>query len=102
MLPKKKRITKAIFEVLMKEKRVISTSLFLFYSKKSDTPQYAFVAPKAIFKKATKRNKFRRLGYNILRSIPPKNQIGIFIYKKQAILATKEEVKKDIIYLLNK
>lgn len=86
----------------MKEKRVISTNLFLFYSKSSDSPQFAFVAPKGIFKKAVKRNKYRRLGYNILRSIPQKPKIGIFIYKKQAILATKEEIKKDIVYLLSK
>ena len=103
MLPKKRRITKAVFEALMKEKRVASTNLFLFYSRKSDICQFAFVAPKNIFKKATTRNKYRRLGYNILRSIPSiKNKIGIFVYKKQAILATKEEIKKDIFYLLNK
>ncbi len=102
MLPKNKRITKATFQSLMKERRVFSTDFFLFYLRKSEFPQYAFVAPKGIFKKAVKRNKIRRLGYNILRVLPLKQGTGIFIYKKQALSATREQLKEDIIYILNK
>jgi len=102
MLPKKKRITKATFQSLMKEKRLFSNEFFLFYSKKNDFSQYAFVAPKSIFKQAVKRNKYRRIGYNVLRSVPIKHGLGIFVYKKQVILATKEQIKDSIISILKK
>jgi RNase P protein component len=69
---------------------------------KSDTPQYAFVAPKGIFKKATERNKFRRMGYNIIRFIPIKSGLGVFIYKKQAITSTNQEIKENIVFILKK
>lgn len=102
MLPKNKRITKATFQSLMNERRLFSTDFFLFYLRKSKFPQYAFVAPKGIFKKAIKRNKFRRLGYNVLRTLSLKNGTGIFVYKKQALFATQKEIKESIIYILNK
>jgi len=102
MLPKKKRVTKDVFQTLIKEGKMFSTPLFLFYAQKSSQGQYAFVAPKGVFKRATKRNEFRRLGYNILRYMKTGQQTGIFIYKKQALLATKEEIKNNISYLLQK
>lgn len=102
MLPKKKRVTKEAFQVLMKEGKSLSTQLFLFYFKENNSPQYAFVAPKKAFKNAVKRNKFRRIGYNILRSIPVKYGSGIFVYKKQAISAKTEDIKENIVFVLKK
>lgn len=102
MLPKKKRVTKDFFKLLMKEGKTISTQLFLFYLLKNESPRYAFVAPKGIFKSAVKRNKFRRIGYNILRSIPISTGAGVFMYKKQAINAKTEDIKKDIELILKK
>lgn len=102
MLPKKKRVTKEFFQVLMKEGKTFSTQLFLFHYIKSDSPQYAFVAPKGIFKKAVERNKFRRIGYNILRSIPVKAGSGVFLYKKQALLVMQVEIKENILFILKK
>lgn len=102
MLPKNKRVTKATFQSLMKERRLFSTQFFLFYHKKNELPQYSFVAPKAIFKASVKRNKYRRLGYNILRALPLKQGIGIFVYKKQAVLATQQEIKEEVFFILNK
>jgi len=102
MLPKKKRVTKEVFQVLMKEGKTLSTPLFLFYFKKSDFPQYVFVAPKNTFKNAVKRNKFRRIGYNILRSMPIKPGTGVFVYKKQSITASPEEIKENILFILKK
>jgi ribonuclease P protein component len=86
----------------MKEGKTLSTPLFLFYFKRGDSPHYAFVAPKGLFKNATKRNKYRRMGYNIIRSIPLKSCFGVFIYKKQAIFATQKEIKEAVTSLLNK
>lgn len=102
MLPKKKRVTKNVFLSTMKDGKSFSTRLFLFYYNQNNNPQYAFVAPKAIFKNAVKRVKARRNGYNILRFITLKPAIGIFIYKKPAILAKQEEIKKEIFYILEK
>ena len=102
MLPKSKRLDKKTFQEIVNTKRAISTSLFLFFMKNNDLPQYAFVASKGIFKTAVKRNKYRRIGYNILRSIDVKMGSGVFFYKKGATIATPEEIKKDIIFILNK
>lgn len=102
MLPKKKRITKKDFQLLMKEGKTLSTPLFLFYFIKSETPQYAFVAPKGVFKIASKRNKYRRIGYNILRGLPFSRNSGIFMYKKQSMISTQQEIRENIIYLLKK
>lgn len=102
MLSKKKRITKEIFQNLIKGGKTFSTPLFLFYYKESNLPQYAFVAPKGIFKKAVERNKFRRSGYNTLRYIPIRSGSGIFIYKKQAFIANSAEIKENILFILKK
>jgi ribonuclease P protein component len=102
MLPKKKRVTKKDFHNLMKGGKTFSTQLFLFYFVKNDSSRYAFVAPKNLFKNAVKRNKKRRTGYNILRSISIKSGNGIFFYKKQATTATTEEIKENILFILKK
>ncbi len=102
MLPKKKRVTKGVFQVLLKEGKIFSTQLFLFYFIKGESPQYAVVAPKNIFKSAVKRNKYKRIGYNILRSFHIKPGTGVFMYKKQAILATNQDIKENINAVLNK
>ena len=81
---------------------MFSTSLFLFHFIESDNPQYSFVAPKKNFKKAVERNKFRRIGYNIIRAFPIKAGTGAFIYKKTAISSTNQEIKENILFILKK
>jgi len=102
MLPKKKRVTKEVFQSLIKEGKIFSTPLFLFYFKESELPHYAIVAPKGIFKTAVKRNHFRRIGYNVLRSLSIKSGSGIFMYKKQALVSNKDEIKENIVFILKK
>jgi ribonuclease P protein component len=102
MLPKKKRVTKEFFQILMKEGKTFSNQLFLFYYTNSLKPLYVFVAPKNIYKTAVKRNKQRRIGYNIIRNIPLKSGSGIFMYKKQSISATQPEIKENILFILKK
>jgi ribonuclease P protein component len=102
MFPKKERVTKNAFRVLIKERKTISTPLFLFYYQKSDLPKYAFVSPKKAFKNAVERNKYRRIGYEILSTLGVKSGSGIFMYKKQVTMTTKEEIKKDISFILKK
>ena len=102
MLPKKSRVTKKVFQTIMDEGKTFSTQLFLFFYTKSIFTKYAIVAPKKIFKNAVKRNKFRRISYNILKSIPIKSSSGIFVYKKQAIIATQPEIKENILFIFKK
>jgi ribonuclease P protein component len=102
MLPKKKRVTKEVFQVLMKEGKTLSTRLFLLHFIKKGPAQYAFVAPKKNFKNSVLRNKYRRIGYNTIRKLPLKAGLGVFIYKKQAVLSTKKEIEDEILLVLNK
>ncbi|MCX6754561.1 MAG: ribonuclease P protein component [Candidatus Nomurabacteria bacterium] len=102
MLSKKKRVTKGVFNILLKDGKTFSNSLFLFYFIKAQSPHYAVVAPKGIFKTATQRNKYRRIGYNILRSLPVKSGSGIFMYKKPALIAENKDIKESMVSLLNK
>ena len=102
MLPKKKRVTKSVFLSINKEGKTFSTPLFLFSYIKNKPYQYAFVSPKKIFKTAVLRNKLRRMGYNILRSIPLKSGSGIFFYKKQILITPTPEIKENIIFILKK
>lgn len=102
MLPKKNRLTKKIFQNILKDGRVVSTGLLRFHFIKSDDNQFAFVAPKNIFKNAIKRNKVRRMGYNVLRFIKKENISGIFFYKKQDKNITTKEVKDEVISIFKK
>ncbi|MCE9517923.1 ribonuclease P protein component [Candidatus Nomurabacteria bacterium] len=102
MLQKKKRVTKELFQTIMEKGEIISSPFFVFRYVKNSIPQYAFVAPKGIVKKASSRNALRRKGYNILRVYTLKNVAGIFFYKKQAVSASISEIKEDINIILNK
>lgn len=102
MLSKKKRVTKEVFQILMKEGKILSTPLFLFYFNKNTAPQFAFVAPKKIFKSAVLRNKYKRIGYNTLRGVILKQGRGIFVYKKQSQITPTGEIKENILFILKK
>ncbi len=79
---------------------VVSGSFFILRYLKQDTPQYAVVAPKKIAKTAV--NSLRRKGYNILRSYDLKSCAGILFYKKEALIASSIDIKKDIDLILKK
>lgn len=102
MIPKKKRLTKEFFQILMKEGKTFSSPFFLFYFLKDKSFGFSFVAPKKSFKTAVLRNKYKRLGYNMIRPILPKKGSGIFVYKKTAITQNTKILKDDIYFILNK
>lgn len=103
MLPKKKRITKEIFQDILKKGTTISSPFFIFkYIKKENKGIFAFVVSKKLVKTATKRNFLRRSGYNILRLYSLNSYAGIFFYKKEGLNRTKPEIKEDIEFLLKK
>ena len=79
MLSKRQRITKSLFDTVLKEGKFLNSPSFTlrFIVKKGEVPRIAFVAPKGILKFASQRNSFRRKGYNVLPlQIPP--IFGIF------------------------
>ena len=102
MLSKKKRVTKEIFQTIMDKGNIVSGSFFTFRYIKQEIPQFAFVAPKKIAKNAVKRNYLRRQGYNVLRLYSLNSNAGIFFYKKEALVANKLEIKRDIDFILKK
>jgi ribonuclease P protein component len=102
MFPKKKRVTKELFQAVMKKGDTLSSPLFVFRYLKQENPQYAFIAPKSVAKQASDRNKLRRQGYNALKSFNIKHGIGLFFYKKPAKNATFTEIKADIQLILTK
>lgn len=102
MFSKKKRVTKELFQAIMKQGRTLPGSLFVFRYMKQDNPAFAFVAPKSVAKQAVERNRMRRVGYACLRSFPINTSAGIFFYKKGSNKATTLEIKQDIKGILEK
>ena len=102
MLPKKKRVTKELFQTVIKDGKTLSGSFFIFRYIKQQNPQYAFVVSKKIAKKAVDRNKLRRQGYNALSSYKLKDYLGVFFYKKEVKGVAFKEIKEDIGIILNK
>jgi len=102
MLPKKKRITKALFQTIMKNGKVIHSPLFLFRYIKHSTPAYAFVVPKTVAKGAVARNSLRRKGYGGLRAFPLKPIAGVFFYKKHSGVASHSQLAENITQILSK
>lgn len=97
MFPKKNRVPKKSFDLLFdnlsKEKslQMAFSGIFNFrYLKREEnsSPQFSFIVPKSIVKKANKRNLLKRKGYLVLKKyLPlfPMGFIGIFIFNKKSL-----------------
>jgi ribonuclease P protein component len=90
MFPKKNRVSKKAFEVVLKKSRLVSSpNLTLRFTINQDSPpRISFVAPKAVVKKAVGRNQLRRRGYTILQKYInqlPTGFLGIFFFGKKSI-----------------
>jgi len=101
MLPKKKRINTRLFNEIIKNGKVFYGSFFVFKYIKQSYPHYSFVVPKSIAKNSYLRNKYRRIGFNLIKNIDLKDLGGIFFYKKQFKDVKKEDLEKDIVFILN-
>lgn len=106
MISKDRRVTKGLFDSVIKEGNVLHSPLFtLRYKAFSGNSDYklAFVAPKSIAKLASKRISLRRQGYRAMSGINPKKGfIYIVFYKKQAKEAIFTEIKADLTKLFLK
>lgn len=87
----------------MKKGEFLSSPLFTFcYIYNNKEPQYAVVIPKSVTKKAFFRNKLKRQGYSILRSLPISHGVGILFYKKRGVDSSFKEIEEDINSLFKK
>ena len=106
MFPKKRRITKIVFDNVLKNGYVLQSPLFTVRFLKSNPTkqsQFAVVAPKSIAKGAVLRNSLRRKGYRAIQAINANpTATTLIFYKKPAITATFEEIKTDLEVLLKK
>lgn len=102
MLSKRKRLDKTLFNETMKKGVIIHGQFFVFRYLRQKTQKYAFIVPKNLAKSAVLRNKLRRKGYNILKTIDLPLGVGIFFYKKIAIPHKNLDFKGDILNVLKK
>lgn len=102
MISKEKRVNSVLFQRIMKDGKVIHSPFFIFRYLNQENPQYSFVVPKSLSKKAVFRNSKRRIGYNILKNMDILGGAGVFFYKKDGVLAETAILKDDIIKIFKK
>ena len=108
MLPKKNRADKKAVEKIFREGKFFSFSnlIFKFYLEKTaKPPKISIIAPKNVAKLAVKRNKLRRLGYQVLGKYInqfPLGLCGVLIFKKyQDDVTIIENEIKNTLYKIN-
>lgn len=114
MLPKKNRISRALFPLIITNNQTNhSLNMYMrvarLYSDETknntEESRFSFVIPKKAVKKAVSRNKLQREGYNIIQknltNIKQGYLIGFF-FKKNISNISKAEIENEIIFLLNK
>jgi len=107
MLPKKNRINKKLFSEIFKNGKTIKGKACILKTSPCEKNQkkFAFVVPFSVSKNAAGRNLLRRRGKHIINT--NKNNVPdgisiIFIFNKEASLLRYDDLKKDILLLLEK
>ena len=114
MLPKKNRIPRHLFPIVfIKGKNYASLNIYMRVAclrqnsseEKRDPSRFSFVVSKKVAKKAVDRNKLRRIGYGVIQkeiSRIKKGFLVVVFIKKSAAKLSKNELKKEIMSLLQK
>lgn len=112
MLAKKNRISRALFDTLLKSGVSFHSQNLSFRVQKTpnELPKFSFVVSKKISKSAATRNILRRRGYSVLQDIlgceikekMNNSVIGAFFYKKGAEKLGFTELRGEIEFLLKK
>jgi ribonuclease P protein component len=105
MLSKNRRVSKSLFDKVLKEGSIIHGQLLtLRFSPKSEDiySHIAIVAPKSVAKSAVERNKLRRRGYSAVASFSVPPSISIFFFKKEAKNASVKDLSLDMEMLLKR
>lgn len=108
MLLKKYRLDTDFFKSNENKRnsKILFSNLFTLKKYKSDKPfsRFSVVVSAKISKKATVRNKIKRIVYEFIREknfyIIPKNNF-VFIAKKEIKKSTPKEIIQDLIKLLS-
>lgn len=109
MLPRKHRLPLRTDLVRVQEKGKLFQgrlfSLLVAKRKKLETSRFGFIISTKIHKKATKRNRARRLLVEAIRNLLPKIKPGfdcVFLAKKTIIGKELREIKKEVEQLFKK
>jgi ribonuclease P protein component len=106
MIAKTHRLSKKDFEAVWQTGQKFQNELFFVkFSFSRPVAGFAFVVPKTVTNRAVRRNKIRRLGYDILHHFlvnRPKLPSAIFVTKKNAGAATDQEIKSAVSNILLK
>ncbi len=113
MLPKKNRISRALFDTLLKKgiffhSQNLSFRVVKTLTGKKELSKFSFVASKKVSKSAVKRNLLRRRGYSALKDALGNEKIrtggvlGAFFFKKGAEKIGFSELHSEISLLLKK
>lgn len=84
MLPKAKRLTSAEVRAVLKEGKPVRVGAVSARYTTATASKAAVVVSTKVAKKATDRNRLRRLGYQALTKLPPKLHMVVFIQSKDA------------------
>ena len=99
MLPKNKRVPRALFKAILEEKNFQNSPHFsLRYSKKLGETRFAVSVSKKVSKKAVVRNKIRRRAYESLKTFANKTSPGLYlvIAKNGADKTKRQELDTEI------
>ncbi len=106
MLPSSQRLSVGQFNSVMEKGRAYHSSLFLMRVGQSDgKPRVSSVIPVKVAKKASMRNKYRRLIYDAVGPVffRIKAEYHIVIFAKNTILkSTPDQLSKEILEIFVK
>jgi ribonuclease P protein component len=103
MLPPPNRLPKQeIKEVTARGARVVIDELTLRYKKTNGQPRFVFVVSTKIDKRATKRNRIRRILSESVRSLLPRivSIDGVFIVRENIAARSQKDAEELLIKIL--
>jgi ribonuclease P protein component len=111
MLPKKNRISRVLFDTVLKNGIFFHSDHLIFRSVnhlQNGPSKFSFVVSKKVSKSAVKRNFLRRCGYSLLSLVLSKEKmrtsgfLGAFFFKKGSEGLETEKLREEILFLLKK
>ncbi|MGB3922012.1 MAG: ribonuclease P protein component [Minisyncoccia bacterium] len=104
MLPRNRRISRELFEVILKFGKKVDSKYFFLRTAPSKTARLAVSVSKKISKKAVVRNKIRRRTYSVVRELLPAlpKKLFLLIAKPGTDKLRGEELKNELAELLSK
>lgn len=103
MIPKKKRVTKVLFEDVLKKGRRIDGDFMYIKYLKAEQSRFSAVVPKSVEKTAVGRNTIRRKLRAFGKEVYENTSIYSVVFAKKGIkTATSKEIKEDLQGLFKK